>query len=58
MKEMPGSSGSFGVADVQGVLYVTTWVREEQAGARSFSDTKVEGISVLLWLLRIIFESF
>lgn len=55
---MPGSSGSFGVADVQGVLYVTTWVREEQAGARSFSDTKVEGISVLLWLLRIIFESF
>lgn len=27
-------------------------------GARSFRDTKVGGISVLLWLLRIILESF
>lgn len=58
MKELPGSPGCFGVAGVQGVLYVSTQVPEEQAGARSFRGIKVEGISVLLWLLRIILESF
>ena len=35
MKELPGSPGCFGVAGVQGVLYVSTQVPEEQAGARS-----------------------